>query len=404
MKEILEDNIYWTLYRTISEENEELILLSKNDDSGETFTLSFHISGRGLVKKQTSDHSEYSWESRKGDKFLFYENGLAIKFHNNKLIVNHKDCSILFAENDKGIYDFCPSVYKIKSYNNCLEITDFSLGIFNKNSVEFRSLCCLNNDSYYHICYFDNFLRVICHDDSCVKIFSFDKDGNEGQKAILLYNVDEMYRLTQKVGNVTYMYSFFILKSGDSCFIMNLKTLKYIEKSFNMILPTSFSVEVKDYLVKQERFVVKQNPEYLCVDNIIYDEEMNIVSSLESKWDKKPVLLDVYDCYIAISDFRDRLHIFTWKIWNLPNEEIIEDSHYFCRFNNDNNKIEIIVADEHHSNSLAPFDPIRKKFVADIETISDIYGKKKNTDYEEANEYSIMDALDGEPDAYWNID
>lgn len=402
MKEILEDNNYWTLYRTISEENEKLILLSK-DDSGEPFTMSFHIGRSVLDKKQTSEYAEYSWDNQKGDSFLYYENGLAIKFQNNRLIVNHKDCSILLAENGNGLYEFSPSVYKIKSYNNCLKITDFCLGVFNKDSMAFKRLCSLNNDSYYHICYFDNQLRVICQNGSKVKIFSFNRDGVEEHKVILLYNVDEVYRLTQKVGNVTYLYSFFILKSGDTHIILNLKTLKYIEKNFKTILPTSFSVKVKDYIVTQDRFIVKQDPEYLCVDKNIYDEEMRIVSTLESKWDENPVLLDVYDRYIAISDFHNRLHIFTWNVWNLPNKEKIEDSLYLCRINK-NNKIDIIVADEYHSNSLAPFDPIRKKFVADIETISMIYDKKKSTDYDDYNEYSIMDALDGEPDAYWNID
>jgi hypothetical protein len=150
-----------------------------------------------------------------------------------------------------------------------------------------------------------------------------------------------------------------------------------------------------------ERFVIKQKEEYLCIDNGIYDEELNKVATLATKWDANPSVLDTYDCFVAVSDSCKNIHIFKWAPWNKSN---IEECKYICRVDAERKVVGLIIDDDFNSNGYAPFDPIKQKFAIDVDEIKKHRHPKAPLEYNDNEEYSIMDALDGDPDAYWNID
>lgn len=395
MKEVLEQNKYWMLTK---EDNR----LSFATTVGTVIpvSISIHVDKGCLDKNQHHQYIEYSWNERKKEGLLFYENGKAVKFQNKKIIIDSDNYSILYAEKETSVYDNTPNVYKIIKYDNYLSVIENDLVVFDKDTYNYQKICSLNSTTYYHTCNWNNNFRVICQNGSDVKIISLNSKGIIEQN-LVINDVEELYRLTRNDGNVTYLFSFFVLKTKGTHIILNLKNLLCIEKDFMYVTPTSFSVKEKDFLVKNERFVIKQGQEYLCIDNTIYDEELNKVTSIRTKWDANPTILDIYDCFIAVSDFRNNIHILKW----IPsNEAKIEESYYVCKIDKAGKDIGLIVVDEWKNNNCAPFYPIKKKFVVDIDSIRYAHERKVSVDYDEHDDYSIMDTLDGEPDAYWNID
>jgi hypothetical protein len=104
---------------------------------------------------------------------------------------------------------------------------------------------------------------------------------------------------------------------------------------------------------------------------------------------------------VAVSDSQNIIHIFKWAPWNNAN---VEECNYNCWSEAEQKVVGLIVNDDFQSNRLAPFNPIKKKFSIDIDGIKKHHHQKKSVENDDYEEYSIMDALDGDPDAYWNID
>jgi hypothetical protein len=211
--------------------------------------------------------------------------------------------------------------------------------------------------------------------------------------------VDELYRVTRAEGHTIYMYSFFVLKTKNYSIVFNIRTLKYIEVSYENIIPTNFTFRKKDYTTIFETTIIRHSPEYLCVDNSIFDENLTELAKISTRWDAKPILLDICDCFIAVTDFRGVINIFKWTPYNKTK---VEECLYYFKSSENTNDVSLVVEDE-FSNNIMSFDPIKKRFVVKAECID----KKldiKTIDYDESNDYSIMDALDGDPEAYGNID
>lgn len=392
-KEVFEINNYWTF----SKEDKALSFVSCTGSNRLTFQT-----GRGFFdKKEHFDFIEYSWLDRKTRDYFIYENGDAFKFIDKRLVINRKTYCILYAERDTTVNNITSNIYKITEYDYNLNPRDYCLGIFNKNTYLFEKICDLNNAPYYYIYYWNNMSRIICQEGTDVRIVTLNYNGLMEQN-LVINNVENLYRLTRKDGNVTYLFSFFVLKTKDRQIVLNLKNLLYIDIQSKNLMPTSFSFKKKDYLAKNERFVIKQEQEFLCIDNVIYNEFLKKVVSITTKRDSNPILLDSFDCYLAVSDSQNNIHILKW---NPVRESRLNELHYTCRFNGSKQRsINLIIEDELNDYVCASFDPVKKKFVVNIDQIKSIYGRKGNADDYIHDDYGIMDALDGDPAAYWNID
>ncbi len=393
MKLVLETNNFWTL----SKDNNVLSF----DSCSNSTSLAFQTR-RGLYnKKEHFDFIEYSWLERKTKDYLIYENGDALKFIDKKLVINRKTFYFLYAERDTTVYNNASNIYKITEYDYNLNPRGHCLGILNNSTYLFKKICDLNNAPYYYIYYWNNISRIICQEGTDVRIVTLDHNGLIKQN-LVINDVENLYRLTRKDGNVTYLFSFFVLKTKNRQIVLNIKSLLYIDIQSKNLMPYSFSVKKKDYLAKIERFVVKQEQEFLCIDNTIYDENLKKVLSITTDLDSNPVLLDSFDCYFAVSDYQNNIHILKW---NPVRETRLDELHYTCRFNDSNQKsVSLIIEDEQNTYVCASFDPVKKKFVINIDQIRSIYGRKESADYYMHDDFGIMDALDGDPEAYWNID
>lgn len=395
MKEILEHNNYWTL----SKEN-GIISVTPNGIGNTSNSISISVGNCYIEKKQSVEYREYAWTDRKKSNCISYEDGHAIRFEYKKIVINLNDYSVLYAEKDSTVLESEPSVYKIRKYNHQLQLINYCLGYFSDDKWRYKKICDLNNETYYHTYYTDYSLRIISLEGSDLRVISLNKEGTE-EENIFLNQVDKLYRLTRKEGCVTYLFSFFVLETEGKRIIINLKSLKCIERSFKTLIPTSFSFRGSDYSGNKERFVIKQKEEFLCIDNSIYNEDLDKVATLTTKWDTNPVVLDTYDRFVAVSDSQNIIHIFKWAPWNNAN---VEECNYNCWSEAEQKVVGLIVNDEFQSNRLAPFNPIMKKFSIDIDGIKKHHHQKKSVENDDYEEYSIMDALDGDPDAYWNID
>lgn len=394
MKEILEHNDNWTL----SKENG--IFSVTPSGSASTNSISIPVGDCFIDKKQSTECNEYAWTARKKSECIYTEDGHAIKYDFQRIIINPHNSNIIYAQKDTAVYDTAPSVYKIKEYDSNLTLINNCLGYFCEDKYQYKKICNLDSNTYYHTCYTDYSLRIISLEGTDLRVISLNNKGDEEEK-IFLNKVDSLYRITKHEGNVTYLFSFFVLETEGRRIIINLKSMKCIEKSFKTLFPTSFSLRSNDYSGAMERFVIKQKEEYLCIDNGIYDEELNKVATLATKWDANPSVLDTYDCFVAVSDSCKNIHIFKWAPWNKSN---IEECKYICRVDAEIKVVGLIIDDDFNSNGYAPFDPIKQKFAIDVDEIKKHRHPKAPLEYNDNEEYCIMDALDGDPDAYWNID
>lgn len=222
------------------------------------------------------------------------------------------------------------------------------------------------------------------------------------KEELLLSN--KWQRVIRKVGNYTYFYFFFTLKEDGMTFILNTRTLKCssIQGTNHKIIPLVLDLS-RDTFTHKGKEIYKTYKEYICIDNWVIDSNFN-QTFIETKYNSHLTVLDSLDYYVAAEDSQG-IHLF--KIDYSGRSLIIKESQYFYKRLNDN-KVGLFIDDNLANLSTVDyFNPLDKKFFVDVSKI-----KKKNKWAEErrlqeldpAEHYGLMDALDGEVDAYWNID
>lgn len=223
-----------------------------------------------------------------------------------------------------------------------------------------------------------------------------------------LLNDEGWQRVTRKVGNFTYLYFFYILEKDNQTFILNTQTLMCtsLDGVGHKIFPLVYDL-YRDAFIMKSKTIYKTYMEYICIDNVIIDSSFN-QTIIDISYLYNPVVIDSLEKYIAVQDIQG-IHIFMWN--PSSKDEPLINVHYcykdikskpygglFIDFNDDHYRVFSIVE---------YFDPKDKKFVVNVKKLLKEDAESKESwihNYGCGEHYGLMDGLDGDSDAYWNID
>lgn len=335
------------------------------------------------------------------------------------LIFDCENKIIFFYETDNRCIWF-NSLQKIIQYDFNLQIIDSYLGRVSISNKEFKistsKIISLNKDTNYEIYSgdeYDHILNILYNEGKSVNIFS----SINGSKKIvhLIDNIKTFFRLTKEEGYYKLLFDYYIIETDKSSILINLKTLKHITISNQVILPTTFNFNSKYYLNKHAaKSLINLYTQYVCVDNKIYDENLNIVLEIKPLYKEKITLLDTKSNYIAVSkEYGEYHNIHIFLVYSNNHNKTLEsiEAKYICCYSNSDNRITLKVNDfikkisyyQRSYNNLISFDPYTNKFIVNTQKIEKDE-KRRKENYEVYEHYSIWDAVDGDPEALANLD
>ena len=236
------------------------------------------------------------------------------------------------------------------------------------------------------------------HGHSTVEVYG--KDDNDNYAVLEFKNVLEWHQIIQKVHNSSIVYPFYVLHIKDYAVVLNLKTLRFIPISNeSRILPMDFTFHRNCYERDKTQLFMCDYMEHLWIDNILYNDKLIECVSLYKDYK----LLDIHYYYIAVDD-NMCIRIFRLNPEYRGKFTLI-DVPYKC-YSRGIYDSACLFLDETISYSVnwyAPFNVLSGKFAINIEKIQSEYKNRKRV-YIEDDYDLINDGLDGEADAYWNID
>lgn len=228
---------------------------------------------------------------------------------------------------------------------------------------------------------------------------TWEKDKDE------LLHATEWRRVIRRAGNFTYLYFFFILEYDNQTFILNSRTHKCssIEGVSHHIIPLLPYIDRMAF-VRNEKVIFQTYMEYICIDNVIIDADFN-QTFIRTKYSTDIKVIDSIDTYIAVEDFRG-IHILKWHPTN-ERKPLMELPYYYKDI--ESRPFGGLFMSDYYGifSPIKYFDPVEKVFKADVEKIKEDYIESNKMFVQECRfgeHYTLMDGLDGDPDAYWNID
>ncbi len=336
----------------------------------------------------------------------------------NILYFDFKNRFILYCKSDDRSVFIFNRIKTVIQYDFKLEKLDSYLGWValsdDKSDIKRNYVISLNDDTNYEIFSNDQkdyITNILYNEGNTLHVISI-KNGYLTKKTIYsIENIKKWYRLSRIEGFYTLLFDFYVIETYETTVLFNLKTLKSVELSFQVILPTSFEFCTDYYLNKHlSKSLINLYTQYVCVDNKIYDENLNVVLEYKPRPKSKITLLDTYGNYIAYM-FNNEIRI----VLASPTFDGFEskEAKYVCCENIFENEIAIKVIDfirttkfNHiiSSNDLIMFNPKTHKFIIDVKQIEEEDRYRRKHAISTPEHYSIWDALDGDAEAYWNID
>lgn len=264
---------------------------------------------------------------------------------------------------------------------------------------------CKSSNYRYEVCkgYDDDlFYSVIWEaQEGFIKVEGHNKDGDF--RALEFKDVKEWHQLYEVIGDVTFYYTFFVLYIKDYSVVINLKTLKFNLFTCQIIRPTDLLFH-EDFYLKKKCRINCDYQEHIWIDNILYDIYLNQRLSLANLGLFEGKLLDTNDHYIAVND-RIGIHFYRIRLdrdgaYKAEKTPFI----YSNCYPSDNPMLTI----DDSPASCAPFSINEKRFWIDVECIKEVHARIKSREAHDDDPWSdydlINDGLDGDADAYWNID
>lgn len=335
-----------------------------------------------------------------------------------RLIIDKKNYTLIFSEEDSKDVDLF-RINKIIEYDLYLLRKDYYLGWIKTsdtvyNSLSRKKMISLDEDTYYEICRneYDHYItNIIYNNGNSVSVVT--RVDHTIKIVRTFENVINWSRLSRIEGECELFFDYFIVKTLDSSILINLKTLKFLEISYQRILPTTFEFHSKYYLQKPAQKLVNMFKQYVCVDNIIYDQNLNAVLDLKADNRQDITLLDTIGNYIAIlNNWGVNNEILILFVDSINGEFKCIDTRYTCYYDKFIDGIALkykyddrirIPFHGFSDGYLISFNPKYLMFFVNTDQLNKDF-KNRKTNYVIKEHYSIWDALDGDPEAYWNID
>ena len=375
-----------------------------------------------LVNQIDNQYLELIWEENNTDAILEEPRGYNSTYKISKrFIFDFENETFYFSESDDR-YVFYNSVNKIELFNFYLQRIDYFLGWISLSTKESkiitRRIITLNDDTNYEIYSYDGangfIMNIIYNEGNVIKFIAVSDNINN----TLIYSIDNVkkwYRLTREEGYYKLFYNFCIVETIESKILINLKTLKFSTISFHKIFPTTLDFNRSYYINKHmAKNLINMHWQYICVDNKIYDEKLNVIVEIKPRFNGEISLLDTIGRYVAVLEKHTNDHeIHIFLVYSIHGNFGSVDTRYIC-FYDKSKKSTALKVDiysllptpyrNQKDDSLISFAPNTYKFIIDTQRIEEDEQDRRERDYGIEDHYSIWDALEGDPEAYWNID
>lgn len=383
MDYILEKNNYWTLYK--NEEERVLYFRGKDDLCFPYNTFHINHNACGL-------DSFYRWNN-------IYSCCISIKYNSQRIMFRKglekgTECRI----STETVYDF--KLNFIEKY-----ITIYGKKICDYLSTKGKFEFVINNELKN--------ISLLYQDASkgSLYLYTYNED-TQVSKTVSWNNIKSWNRLTFSYNNEVYESPFILVIKDNVKFVINLYTLKIKNiTGTNYCFPIIKTFNYNDVFAKYsvlDDSIIQNDDVFILLDNSIYDENFVYVTSTFTYGFS--TVVDVFYNFIAVLDANEDLQL---NVFNFEKKHIREVfSNYIAGTDIKHTKLTFDPCPEYLDGVY--FDLVDKKFKVDINVVKEkqieISNKirktlinKKHYDYD-YNDCSLLDALDGDPDAYWNID
>lgn len=346
-----------------------------------------------IYEKNENNIKTYEWEEKStlyfDSKFFSGKNYRKYKFSFNSI-----NSRIAFSEEmvSSEMGGFC-SIFKTTYLNSDLSI----------NVVKILDTPIDTN--YKYSVFATETYKCVMHQDSesILKITTINlNDGKISYYKISA--VKEWDIITKRIEENKIYYPFISIQYMDGHItICSLDSFKCLKGNFKNITPVSFIFSKEYYSYKNSVFFDTYCCS-ICIDDNVYDSNFNILKYKKQDtiedWEivdamKKGNFLDNCGQYIAYEGHG--IHILKVDYVH----KIYYPVKYVCEEINNNLFLKVKEPTIFNSQYIS-FDVKGKKFVINKELIKNEARCHSNSIFEE--HYGLMDALDGDPEAYWNID
>jgi hypothetical protein len=225
-------------------------------------------------------------------------------------------------------------IYKFTKYNQSLISSDTFVGTYSKSQPK---KICSNKD--FHV-YCDDSLRVYkiaYRIKDQINVCEVNTNDDSSKIVATFEGVDEWERLYETVGKCKILSSFFILTIKNKKVIFNIHSLKSMEIDYKKAIPSAFSFNSENRYTKEFVFV-RIKSHFLCVDDKIYDENLNIFLCYCDLIREDATIIDTAAHMIAIQAKNGKLYFV-----EVDNEHVQTPRYrtisYTCSYNSNNEPI-----------------------------------------------------------------
>ena len=256
------------------------------------------------------------------------------------------------------------------------------------NIQHFISYCETENLQYAKYKRHDVFC-VVAKIEEGVRIIG--RDGQGIYHSVKFPKAKEWYRLSHTVNTTIYNYPFCIIDFGDysALFCMNTFVIKPIV--YESIVPTDFRTHSFDYLNSADRTIPVVSRQHVWVDNCLYNSNLEECVEISDSYD----ILNVYGEYVVVKRRADNFLFFLQIDWQTYK---VTELSYYCKLL-EGHRIALCFNDW---GTIENYDPIANRFLVDMDALEEERKRAQSRHFYDS--YTVADAFDDDPEAYWNID
>lgn len=345
-----------------------------------------------IFEKKENNCKEYEWEE-KTSFYIMSDSALGRKYKKYKLLYNPNNSKIYFFEemltSDFGGFG---SVFKETIYDSSL----FMIGVNILNTP-------INTNFKYDVFVTKTYKTVLHQKTESILVITIYDLNNGKFLSYTIPSVKDWYILSKNCNHNKVFYPYLILKHTEGYItIWSLESSKSIKGSFKNIAPISFAFNKQHFSSKNAIFFDSYCTA-ICIDDNIYNDDFSIMAykrlgNIEN-WKifdvmKFGTLLDTCGQFVAY----ERGGIYILKVNHV--DRLFYPISCIYEKKDDIPFLNLIEEVPFYDSMHIHFNIQTKRFVIDKDFIRK--GTSRNSEF--VDHCSLMDALDGDPEAYWNID
>ena len=359
---------------------------------GKSLKLGYFSDKTYMFEKKENNCKEYEWEE-KGSSYIMSNSALGSKYKRYKFLYNMNNSEIYFFEEmPTSVFGGFGSVFKKTIYDSSLSV----IGVYILNTP-------ININFKYEVFVTKTYKTVLHQKTESILVVTTYDLNNGKVLSHTIPSVKDWYIFSKDCNHNKVFYPYLILKhiEGDIT-IWSLVSSKSIKGNFKNIAPISFNFDKKHFSSKNAIFFDSYCTA-ICVDDNIYNDDFSILAykkqgNIET-WKifdamKLGTLLDTCGEFVAY----ERGGIYIIKV-NHVDRQFYPISYIYGQ-KDDTPFLNLVEKAPFYESLYIHFNLQTMKFEIDKDFMRIETSRKP----EFVDHYGIMDALDGNSEAYWNID